>query len=68
MLRRDTPTGIAVDKSGNIYIADSHNHRIREVSNGTITTFAGTGTSGFSGDAAAATAAQLSLPSGVAVD
>jgi Bacterial Ig-like domain (group 3)/NHL repeat len=64
----DTPTGIAVDASGNIYIADSHNHRIREISGGTITTIAGTGTPGFSGDSAAATAAQLSLPSGVAVD
>jgi sugar lactone lactonase YvrE len=64
----DTPTGVAVDASGNLYIADAHNHRIREVSNGTITTIAGTGTPGFSGDAAAATAAQLSLPSGVAVD
>jgi Bacterial Ig-like domain (group 3)/NHL repeat len=64
----DTPTGIAVDASGNLYIADSHNHRIRKVSAGTITTLAGTGTPGFSGDGAAATAAQLSLPSGVAVD
>jgi sugar lactone lactonase YvrE len=64
----DTPTGVAVDAAGNVYIADSHNHRIREVSNGTITTLAGTGTPGFSGDGAAATAAQLSLPSGVAVD
>jgi sugar lactone lactonase YvrE len=64
----DTPTGVAVDASGNLYIADSHNHRIREVSGGTITTFAGIGTPGYSGDAAAATAAQLSLPSGVAVD
>jgi hypothetical protein len=64
----DTPTGVAVDAVGNVYIADSHNHRIREVSNGTITTLAGTGTPGFSGDGAAATAAQLSLPSGVAVD
>ena len=64
----DTPTGIAVDANGNVFIADSHNHRIREVSNGIITTFAGTGTPGFSGDAAAATAAQLCFPSGVAVD
>ena len=64
----DTPTGVAVDASGNVYIADSHNHRIREISNGTITTIAGTGTPGYSGDGAAATAAQLSLPSGVAVD
>src|ERR1700727_2333762 len=58
----DTPTGVAVDSSGNVYIADSHNHRIREISNGIITTIAGTGTPGFSGDNAAATAAQLSLP------
>jgi hypothetical protein len=64
----DTPTGIAVDASGNLYIADAHNHRIREVSNGTITTFAGTGTPGFGGDGGAATVAELSLPSGVAVD
>jgi sugar lactone lactonase YvrE len=64
----DTPTGVAVDASGNVYIADAHNHRIREVSNGNITTFAGTGTPGFGGDGGAATAALLSLPSGVAVD
>src|SRR6202041_1106640 len=64
----DTPTGVAVDTTGNVYIADSHNHRIRKVSGGTITTIAGTGAPGFSGDAGAATAAQLSLPSAVAVD
>jgi NHL repeat len=55
----DTPTGVAVDGSGDVYIADSHNHRIREVSGGTITTIAGTGTPGYSGDGATATAAQL---------
>ncbi len=64
----DTPTGVAVDTTGNVYIADSHNNRIREVSAGTITTIAGTGTPGFSGDGAAATLAQLSHPMGVAVD
>ncbi len=64
----DTPTGIAVDASGNIYIADSHNHRLRKVSGGTITTIAGTGAAGYSGDNGVATAAQLSLPSAVAVD
>jgi Bacterial Ig-like domain (group 3)/NHL repeat len=64
----DTPTGVAVDGSGNVYIADSHNHRIRKVSGGTITTIAGTGAAGYSGDGGAATAAQLSLPTAVAVD
>jgi Bacterial Ig-like domain (group 3)/NHL repeat len=64
----DTPTGVAVDSSGNVYIADSHNHRIRRVSGGTITTIAGTGAPGYSGDSGVATAAQLSLPSAVAVD
>ncbi|SEG69868.1 NHL repeat-containing protein [Bryocella elongata] len=64
----DTPTGIAVDTSGNLYIADSHNHRVRLVSGGTITTIAGTGAAGFSGDGAAATSAQLNMPHGVAVD
>ncbi len=62
------PMGLAVDSSGNLYIADQVNHRIRKVSNGTITTVAGTGTPGFSGDDAAATAAQLSAPCGVVVD
>jgi Bacterial Ig-like domain (group 3)/NHL repeat len=64
----DTPTGVAVDAGGNVYIADSHNHRVRKVSAGTITTIAGTGTPGYFGDNGAATAAQLSLPSAVAVD
>jgi sugar lactone lactonase YvrE len=66
----DTPTGVAVDATGNIYIADSHNQRIREVAKATgiITTIAGTGTAGFSGDGGPAASAQLSLPSGIAVD
>ena len=64
----DTPTGIAVDGSGNLYIADSHNNRIRKVSGGTISTIAGIGTAGFFGDGATAVTAQLSLPQGVAVD
>jgi hypothetical protein len=64
----DTPTGVAVDASGNLYIADSHNHRIRKVSGGTITTIAGTGIAGFSGDSGAAIAAQLALPSALAID
>jgi Bacterial Ig-like domain (group 3)/NHL repeat len=64
----DTPTGVAVDSAGNLYIADSHNHRIRKVSGGTITTIAGTGVAGFAGDGGPATSAQLSLPTAVALD
>jgi hypothetical protein len=62
--------GIAVDAAGNIYIADTDNQRIRMVSstNGNITTVAGNGTGGYSGDGGAAVNAQLANPSGVAVD
>ena len=63
------PEGVAADRAGNVYIADSNNHRIRKVdATGTITTIAGTGESGFSGDGGPASQAQLSLPRGVAVD
>ena len=63
------PFGVAVDGTGNLYIADTGNHRIRKVdSTGTITTIAGTGERGFSGDEGPATEAQLALPNGVAVD
>ena len=60
----------AMDSSGNLYIADTGNNRIRMVSasTGLISTFAGTGTSGYSGDGGSPTAAQLSSPSGLAVD
>ncbi len=68
----DTPTGVAVDAAGNIYIADSHNNRIREVSNAVIHTVAGSGpvtfSGGYSGDGGSATAAQLAKPTGVAID
>jgi uncharacterized protein (TIGR03437 family) len=64
----NNPLGIALDSKGNLYIADQVNHRIREVSAGTISTVAGDGTAGFLGDAAAATSAELDLPSGVAID
>lgn len=64
----DRPTGVAVDASGNIYIADTLNNRIREVSEGTITTIAGTGASKFSGDGGPAAAATLDQPAAVAVD
>ena len=64
------PSGIAVDTVGNLYIADAGNHRIRKVdgATGIITTVAGDGTSGFSGDGGLATAASLRFPSGIAVD
>ena len=66
----DSPAGLALDAAGNLYIADSHNHRVREVSatSGTIATIAGTGVAGFAGDKGAATAAQLDLPTALAVD
>ncbi len=66
----DSPQSVAVDSSGNLFIADTDNHRIRKVdaATGFISTVAGDGTFGFSGDGAAATAAQLNLPLGVAVD
>jgi uncharacterized protein (TIGR03437 family) len=62
------PGGIAVDASGNLFIADSGNQRVRTVSNGVITTIAGTGTPGFSGDGGPATSAELYSPSGIAID
>jgi trimeric autotransporter adhesin len=62
------PGGLAVDSAGNLYIADTNNNRIRKVSNGVITTVAGNGTAGFSGDNGPATSAQLRSPFGVAVD
>jgi len=63
------PVGVAADTAGNLFIADTGNNRIRMVDTaGTITTVAGTGTAGFSGDSGPATNAQLSGPSGVAVD
>ena len=67
--RLNTPRGVAFDTAGNLFIADTGNNRIRKVTPaGVITTVAGAGTAGFSGDGAAATAAQLSQPKGVAVD
>ena len=66
----DSPQGLALDSKNNLYLADTHNHRIRKLSltTGIITTVAGAGTQGFSGDNALATAAQLNLPTALALD
>jgi hypothetical protein len=62
------PSGVAVDATGNLFIADYDNNLIREVgTNGIINTVAGGGTNGL-GDGGAATGAELNMPSGVAVD
>jgi trimeric autotransporter adhesin len=59
----NNPLGVTVDGAGNLFIADYQNNRIRKVSaDGTITTVAGTGVGGFSGDGGPATAAQLFIP------
>jgi len=67
-----SPSSIAQDKKGfgNLYIADTENHKIRFVSGttGIISTIAGTGTLGFSGDAGAASSAKLYYPFAIAVD
>jgi uncharacterized protein (TIGR03437 family) len=60
---------VSADRAGNLYIVDQFNHRIRKIaSNGTITTVAGTGVPGYSGDGAAAVNAQINTPTGVFAD
>ena len=63
-----SPLGLTLDSSGDLYIVDSVNQRVRKISGGAINTVAGDGTSGYSGDKAAATSAELLGPSAVAVD
>ena len=63
-----SPNGVAVDRSGLVYIADTNNNRIRVVRNGIITTIAGNGGGGFYGDNGPATSASLYYPYGVAID
>jgi hypothetical protein len=61
--------GIAVDSAGNVFIADAENHRVRKMTlDGVISTVAGNGSAGYSGDGGLATAAQLYNPYDVAVD
>ena len=65
----NSPTGLNIDAAGNIYFTDQGNQRVRKINTaGIITTVAGTGTPGFSGDGGAATAAQLNAPIDVAVN
>ena len=67
--RLNRPSAIAIDAQNNVYIADTDNHRIRKVDpTGNITTLAGTGTSGFSGDGEAGLWARLNRPQGIAVN
>ena len=64
MAQLDTPSAVALDTDGNLFIADTHNHRVRRVdaATHTIITIAGTGVSGFAGDGSLATAAELASP------
>jgi hypothetical protein len=64
------PSGVVTDNNGNLYIADNSSHRIRKVvlAAGTISTIAGTGVGGFSGDGGPAVAAQLYNPTHLAID
>jgi sugar lactone lactonase YvrE len=66
----NAPGGLAIDASGNVVIADTSNHRVRQVDIGTgiITTIAGTGVPGLSGDLHLATVASLDYPNGLAFD
>jgi uncharacterized protein (TIGR03437 family) len=66
----NSPSGVAVDAAGNIYIADTGNNEVRKVNaaTGIISAFAGSTTGGFAGDGAAATSAQLHSPSAVTLD
>lgn len=66
--RLNAPESVSISASGELYIADAGNNRIRRVSTGgTITTVAGTGTAGAAGDGGLPTAAQLNSPHGIAV-
>ena len=62
-----SPTDVRVDLAGNLYISDSGNNRLRIIRNGIITTIAGTGKAGFSGDGKKAVAAELNTPQKIAI-
>jgi uncharacterized protein (TIGR03437 family) len=64
-----TPAGVVADSAGNIFVSDQYYSQVFRISaSGTITTYAGNGQSGFSGDGGPATAAQLNIPSQLALD
>jgi uncharacterized protein (TIGR03437 family) len=64
----DNPSGVAVDATGRVYIADAANNRVRMISNGIVTTIAGTGSPALGGDDGPAVNAQLSLPGALALN
>src|SRR5207244_2908861 len=65
----DSPHGLALDREGNLFIAEPYVNRVRMVRpDGTITTVAGTGKQGYSGDGGPATQAMLNSPNGLAID
>ena len=65
----DYPVNVCTDASGNVFIADYFNNRVRQVhTNGIISTYAGNGTAGFAGDGGAASSAELDWPDGIAID
>jgi len=66
----DSPTALALDRDGNLYVADAGDNRVREISasTGIISTVAGTGAAGYTGDNVPATTAELNHPTGIAVD
>lgn len=65
----NVPRGIGVDKNGSVYVSDTNNYRVRKIDpTGVVTTIAGTGVAGFSGDGGSAISAQLSYPTGIRID
>lgn len=66
----NSPSGIVLDSSGNVYFNEHYCSKIRKltVSTGILTTYAGTGTAGYSGDGTSATAAKLNYPNGLSID
>ena len=66
----NSPHGVAIDASGNVYFTDSGNHRVRKItaSTGIITTYAGTGSASYGGDGGVASSASLDIPNAICFD